>query len=158
MSRMRSVWMRSRIVGWVERSETHQWLPRGDGFCGVYHRARIRATRWLYPSYIRSLRLSHRWLHQQRRYAAGTAAHGHHPRSRLAAGAAFRDIDAASCEPRPGRVDIGDAPADAAKPVLRCVHLLVARLGRAVRHLDDEIAAAEEHQPAPVRMRPGERH
>src|SRR5260370_25019341 len=105
----------------------------------------------LYPSYIRSLRLSHRRLHQQRRYAAGAVAHGHDPRSRLAAGADFRDIDAIGGEPRPGRVDIGDAPADAAEPVLRRVRLLVPRFAPPVRHLDDEIPAPEEHPPAPGR-------
>ena len=34
----------------------------------------------------------------------------------------------------------------------------VRRLARPVRDLDDEVAAAEEHQPAPIRMRAIERH
>src|ERR1700730_8128375 len=89
---------------------------------GACHPARVRATRWLAMTLIEiaPLRatslLSHRRLHQQRRHAAGAAAHGHAPRSRLAAGADFRDIDSVSGEPRPCRVDIGNAPADAAEP------------------------------------------
>src|SRR5262245_44400559 len=42
----------SAPVGWVERSEAHQCAGgEGDGFRGACHRARVRATRWLYPSY-----------------------------------------------------------------------------------------------------------
>jgi len=43
-------------VGWVERSETHHLAERIDGFRGACHRARVRATRWLNPSYNRMKR------------------------------------------------------------------------------------------------------
>src|SRR5256885_16983205 len=58
-----SLAMTSDSVGWVERPRapkpqrvTAEAKPIAtersiDGFRGVYHRARIRATRWLYPSY-----------------------------------------------------------------------------------------------------------
>ncbi len=58
-------------------------------------------------------------------------------------------------QPRPRRIDIGDPPADAAQPVRRGGPSVLAG---PVRHLDDEIAATEEHQPAPFRMRAVERH
>jgi hypothetical protein len=52
MSQIGDFMMVFRSVGWVERSETHlNLLLFHDGYRGVYHRARIRATRWLYPSY-----------------------------------------------------------------------------------------------------------
>ena len=101
-----------------------------------------------------SVRLPRRRLHQQGRDAACPAAHRHHPRPRLAAGADFRDVDAGLNEPRMGGVDVGDAPAQAAQPVLRRIRLLA----RPVRDLDNQVAAAEEHQPAPIGVRAVERH
>ncbi len=104
---------------------------------------------------VKSLtRLPRRRLHQQGRDAARAAAHRHHPRSRLAAGADFRDVDARLNEPRMGGVDVGHAPAQATQPVLRGIPLLA----RPVRDLDNQVAAAEEHQPAPIRVRTIERH
>src|SRR6266403_1163205 len=96
----------------------------------------------------------YRRLHQERRNAAGAAAHGHHPRSRLAAGANFGDVDAASREPRVRGVDIGHAPAYPSQLIVGSDSWLA----RPVRDLDDEVAAAEEHQPAPLGMRTIERH
>jgi hypothetical protein len=37
----------------VERSETHHASAQGfDGYREACHRARVRATRWLHPSYV----------------------------------------------------------------------------------------------------------
>ena len=93
-------------------------------------------------------------LHQQRGDAAGAAAHGEHPRARLAAGAHLGDIDAGGGEPGPRRIGVGDAPAQAPQPVARGIEVLAGP----VHDLDDEVAAAKEHQPAPVRMRTVEPH
>ncbi|MEH2532263.1 threonine/homoserine/homoserine lactone efflux protein [Bradyrhizobium sp. AZCC 1614] len=43
----------AQFVGWVERSDTHQFMPfaPADGYRGVYHRAAEGRTRWLHPSY-----------------------------------------------------------------------------------------------------------
>src|SRR5688572_5220221 len=41
---------RLKPAGWVERSDTHHPSAHAtDGFRGACHRARVRATRWLYP-------------------------------------------------------------------------------------------------------------
>ena len=93
-------------------------------------------------------------LQQQGRNFAGVAAHGHHPRARLAAVAHFGDVDAGGEQPFPGRIDIGDAPGHAPQRIA----CRVGMLARPVRHLDDQVAAAEKHQPAPVGMRAVERH
>src|SRR4029450_7332359 len=49
-------------------------------------------------------------------HAARAAAHRHHPRSRLAAGADFRDVDAGLNQPRMGGVDGGPTPANPPEP------------------------------------------
>src|SRR5258706_4809803 len=91
-------------------------------------------------------------LHQQRGNAAGAVTHGEHARARLAAGSHLRDIDAHRRKPRPGRVDVGDTPAQTPE-------LVLVRMGVRPGHdFDNEIAAAEEHQPAPIRMRTVQRH
>ena len=42
----------TKYVGWVEPSRNPSSPQHAiDGYRGVYHRARIRATRWLNPSY-----------------------------------------------------------------------------------------------------------
>src|SRR6185312_4808111 len=49
-------------------------------------------------------------LQEQRLYAAGTAAHDHHPCARLAADAHFRHLDARLDQARPRRIDVADPP------------------------------------------------
>src|SRR5437868_1818522 len=82
--------------------------------------ARAMGFASLYPSY-ELLRATRRALQQQRVDAAGAAAHRHDARAWLAAGAHFRDLDAIGGQPRPGGVDIGDAPAQAPEGVTRLV-------------------------------------
>src|SRR5947209_11744044 len=105
------------------------------------------------PTY--SLR-SRRALQHQCLDAAGAAPDGHHPRAWLAADAHLRHVDAGRYQPRPRRIDVGDPPAQAIEPVLRLVH--DGLLPWPAHDLDDEIAATEEHQLAPIGMRPVERH
>src|ERR1700741_3988740 len=91
---------------------------------------------------------------EQRLHAAGVAADAHHARAGLAADAHFGDLDAAFNQPRPRRIDVADAPAQAPELVAGCV----ASSDRPAHHLDNEIAAAEEHQLPPILMGAVERH
>src|SRR5690349_8407555 len=86
--------------------------------------------------------------------AAGSVAQAHHAGAGLASGPDLRHADARGRQPRPRRLDIRDPPAQPPQLVVAPV-----RAGnRPVHDLDDEIAAPEEHQPAPVLMRAVERH
>jgi len=91
---------------------------------------------------------------KQRVYAAGAITHVHDARARLAAGAHLRDGNSAPHQARAGSINIGDAPAQSPQPVALRLRVRT----RTLYQFDDQVAAAEKHQPAPVRMRAVERH
>src|SRR5450631_455189 len=62
-----------------------------------------------------------RSLQQQGMDAAGAIAHAQHPCARLAAGAHFRHVDSVSQKPRPGGVDVCDAPTQAPELIVSLV-------------------------------------
>src|SRR5882757_8080518 len=62
----------------------------------------VKAPTLLFDFLALSGRRLRRALQKQRRNFAGAAAYAHHPRSRLAAGPHFGDIDAGRGEPLPG--------------------------------------------------------
>ena len=93
-------------------------------------------------------------LHQQRGDAAGAAAHREHAGAGLAAGAHIGYLDACGREPRPRR--IGITTRQLMPYSLSCAGFDGG--SRALHGFDNQIAAAEEHQPAPVRMRTVQRH
>src|ERR1700693_6368576 len=79
----------------------------------------------------------------QRRYAGGVALCREDPRVRAAAGADVGDVDAGRAQPRMGSGDVGHTPGEAPQ----AVRPVADPDFQIMRHLDDEIAAAEEEEP-----------
>jgi hypothetical protein len=91
---------------------------------------------------------------KQRLHAAGAAADAHHARAGFAAVAHFGDLDAGTNKSRPRRIDVANAPAQAPEFVTG----RISARDRPAHHLDNEVAAAEEHQMPPILMGAVERH